>query len=162
MPERLAASAKSRRLPGRNVAAPLRSACTSLAARSNTRPSSLTRSILFGLLSRCGQLPGLLCSAFRKRETPAFVYARKVGKPCRRQAISALSPYPLQRLAKRFAGRDAAGVLGLPRKLADRKVRLLLAGASSTEGYPPYFHHRPIEAWVLCLASHLARSRDPT
>src|SRR5215212_6716106 len=148
MPERFAASGKSGRLPGRNVAAPLRSACTSLAARSNARASSLTCSILFGLLSRCRQLPGLLCSAFPKRETPAFVYARNVEMPCR-QAISALSPYPLQRLAKRFAGRDAAGVLGLPRKLADRKVRFLLAGASSTEGYPPYFHHRPIEAWVL-------------
>src|SRR5215218_3076834 len=157
MPERFAASGKSRRLPGRNVAAPLRSACTSLAARSNARASSLTCSILFGLLSLCRQLPGLLCSAFRKRETPAFVYARKVEMPCHRQAISALSPYPLQSLAKRCADRIAAGVLGLPRKLADRKVRLLLAGASSTEGYPPYFHHRPIEAWVLRLASHLTR-----
>src|ERR687897_2444016 len=157
MPERFAASGKSRRLPARNVAVPLRSACTSLAARSNTRPSSLTCSILFGLLSRCRQLPGLLCSAFPKRETPAFVYARKVEMPCRRRAVSALSPYPLQRLAKRFAGRVAAGVLGLPRKLADRKVRLLLAGASSTEGYPQYLHHRPIGARVLCLASHLAR-----
>ena len=76
--------------------------------------------------------------------------------PCRRRTVGAPSSYPLQRLAERFAGRVAAGVLGLPRKLADRKVRLLLAGASFTEGYPPYLHHRPMGTRVLRLASHLA------
>ena len=45
------------------------------------------------------------------------------------------------------------------RELADREVHLLLAGASLTEGYTPYLHHRPMEAWALRSASHLAKVR---
>ena len=37
-------------------------------------------------------------------------------------------------------------------------VRLLLAGASFTEGYTPDLHHRLMETWALRPASHLARS----
>src|SRR5215218_1168266 len=45
MPVRLAASRKGRRVPGRNVCAPWRSACTSWAASSSARPSSAARLI---------------------------------------------------------------------------------------------------------------------
>jgi len=45
------------------------------------------------------------------------------------------------------------------RELADREVCLLLAGAPFTEGYTPYLRYRSMEAWALCLASHLARYR---
>jgi hypothetical protein len=43
------------------------------------------------------------------------------------------------------------------RKLADREVRLLLAGTSFAEGYMPYLYHRLMETWALRLASHLTR-----
>src|SRR5215217_5606135 len=149
MPVRFAAFGKGRRGPGRNVCALWRSACTSWAARISTRASSLMCSILFGLLSwrRPATTWVLLCLAFRERETLGFVYARKILAPRRRKAILALSPYPLQRLAKRFAERFAKRLAAetlrlLPRKLADGEVRLLLAGAGSTEGYTPYLLDR--------------------
>ena len=46
----------------------------------------------------------------------------------------------------------------LLRKLANGEVRLLLAGASFTEGYTLDLHHRLMETWALRPASHLARS----
>src|SRR5215203_5846182 len=79
--------------------------------------------------------------------------------PRRGKAIRALSPHPVQGRAKRFAGRLAAEVLHVLRKLANCEVRLLLAGASFTEGYTPNLHYRPMEAGALRLASHLARAR---
>src|SRR5215216_2357560 len=45
MPVRFAASRKGRRVPGRNVCSPWRSACTSWAASSSARPSSAARLI---------------------------------------------------------------------------------------------------------------------
>jgi hypothetical protein len=71
--------------------------------------------------------------------------------------------HPGQHLAKRFAYRFSkwlpAEVPSLPlRKLANGEVRLLLAGASFTEGYTQDFHHRLMETWALRPASHLARS----
>ena len=42
--------------------------------------------------------------------------------------------------------------------LRERLVRLLLAGASFTEGYTPDLHHRLMGTWALRPASHLARS----
>jgi hypothetical protein len=90
------------------------------------------------------------------RERRGFVYARKIETPGRGKAIRALSAHPVERLAKRFAERLAADVLRLLRELADGEVRLLLAGASFTEGYTAYLHHRPMAAWALRLASHLA------
>jgi len=100
---------------------------------------------MFGLLSQCRQLPGTLRLVLCERETLVFVYARKIETPGHCKAIRALSPYPLQRLAKRFAKRLAAETLRLPlRKFADGEVRFLLAGARFTEGYTPYLHHRPM------------------
>src|SRR5215208_3044567 len=56
MPVRLAASRKGRRVPGRNVFAPWRSACTSWAASSSARPSSAAR-LITSLLLLVGALP---------------------------------------------------------------------------------------------------------
>src|SRR5215217_9742764 len=74
----------------------------------------------------------------------------------------ALAAHPVQHLAKRFAARCAklhpAEVPRLLlRKLANGEVRLLLAGASFTEGYTPDLHHSLIETRALRAASHLAR-----
>src|SRR5687767_8290137 len=73
--------------------------------------------------------------------------------------ICALAAHPVQHLAERFAKWLPAEVPRLLlRKLANGKVRLLLAGASFTEGYTPDLHHRLMETWALRPASHLARS----
>src|SRR5215216_1458855 len=71
----------------------------------------------------------------------------------------ALPPHSLQRLGQRLAA-EALRLL-LLRKLANGEVCLLLAGAWFTEGYTPDLHYRPMEAWALRIASHLARSRRP-
>ena len=62
--------------------------------------------------------------------------------PRRGKVICALAAHPAQHLAKRFGQRfsnkwlDSEVPLGHPlRKLANGEVRLLLAGASFTEGY---------------------------
>jgi hypothetical protein len=68
-----------------------------------------------------------------------------------------LPPHPGKRLGERLA---AEAVLP-PRKLADGKVHLLLAGARLAEGYAPDLHHRLMEAGALRLASHLAQSQLP-
>jgi hypothetical protein len=68
-------------------------------------------------------------------------------------------PHPLQRLGQRLAA-EALRFL-LLRKLADREVCLLLAGASFTEGYTPDLHRCATEAWALRPVSHLAGSRRP-
>src|SRR5215203_1458917 len=84
--------------------------------------------------------------------------------PRRGKVIFALAAHPVQHLAKRFAERFAKWLpaevpLLLPlRKLANGEVRLLLAGASFTEGYTPDLHHRLMETRALRPASHLARS----
>src|SRR5215204_6858890 len=84
--------------------------------------------------------------------------------PRRGKVIFALAAHPVQHLAKRFAERFAKWLpaevprLILLRKLANGEVRLLLAGASFTEGYTPDLHHRLMETWALRPASHLARS----
>src|ERR671911_1021624 len=73
--------------------------------------------------------------------------------------ICALAAHPVQHLAKRFAKWLPAEVPRLPlRKLANGEVRLLLAGASFTDGYTPDLYHRLMETWALRPASHLARS----
>src|SRR5215208_869657 len=84
--------------------------------------------------------------------------------PRRGKVICALAAHPGQHLAKRFAERFAKWLnlevpLLLPLcKLANGEVRLLLAGASFTEGYTPDLHHSLMETWALRTASHLARS----
>src|SRR5918993_3447906 len=73
--------------------------------------------------------------------------------------ICALAAHPVQHLAERFAKWLTAEVPRLLlRKLANGEVRLLLAGASFTEGYTPDLHHRLIQTRALRPASHLARS----
>jgi hypothetical protein len=86
--------------------------------------------------------------------------------PRRGKVICALAAHPAQHLAKRFGQRfsnkwlDSEVPLLLPlRKLANGEVRLLLAGASFTEGYTQDFHHRLMETRALRPASDLARSR---
>src|SRR5215204_6983598 len=69
----------------------------------------------------------------------------------------ALPPHPLQRLGQRLAAKALR--LLLLRKLANGEVRLLLAGASFTEGNPPDLHLCATEARALCLTAHLAGSR---
>src|SRR5215211_2952128 len=93
--------------------------------------------------------------AFRERQTLSFVYIRGIETLRRGKAMRAVSAHPVERLAEHVA----AEVLRLLRKLADGEVRLLLAGASFTEGYTLNLHHRPTEAWTLRFASHLARAR---
>src|SRR5215211_3039296 len=79
------------------------------------------------------------------------------------KVICALAAHPAKHLAKRFGQRFAKWLNSevarlLLSKLANGEVRLLLAGASFTEGYTPDLHHRLMETWALCPASHLARS----
>src|ERR671920_942665 len=79
------------------------------------------------------------------------------------KVICALAAHPAKHLAKRFGQRFAKWLNSeIPRlllgKLANGEVRLLLAGASFTEGYAQDFHHRLMETWALRPASHLARS----
>jgi|SRR5215213_1737971 hypothetical protein len=93
--------------------------------------------------------------AFRERQTLSFVYIRGIETLRRGKAMRAVSAHPVERLAEHVA----AEVLRLLRKLADGEVRLLLAGASFTEGYTLNLHHRPMEAWTLRFASHLTRAR---
>src|SRR5215216_6788612 len=84
--------------------------------------------------------------------------------PRRGKVICALAAHPGQHLAKRFGQRFPKWLnlevpLLLPLcKLANGEVRLLLAGASFTEGYTPDLHYRLIETRALRPASHLARS----
>src|SRR5215211_8770154 len=78
------------------------------------------------------------------------------------KVICALAAHPAKHLAKRFGQRFAKWLNSevarlLLSKLANGEVRLLLAGASFTEGYTPDLHHRLMETWALCPASHLAR-----
>jgi hypothetical protein len=54
----------------------------------------------------------------------------------------ALSPHPVQGLAKLFAQRPAAGGMRLFRKLTNGEVRLLLADALLAEGYTLDLHYR--------------------
>jgi hypothetical protein len=60
---------------------------------------------------------------------------------------------------KRLGERLAAVTLLPPRKLADGEVRLLLAGARSTEGYAQDLHLCATRTRTLRVASHLAKSR---
>jgi hypothetical protein len=60
---------------------------------------------------------------------------------------------------KRLGERLAAVTLLPPRKLADGEVRLLLAGARSTEGYAQDLHLRDTGTRVPRPASHLAIAR---
>src|SRR5215208_4714208 len=78
--------------------------------------------------------------AFRERQTLSFVYIRGIETLRRCKAMRAVSAHPVERLA-------------------EREVRLLLAGESFTEGYTLNLHHRPMEAWTLRVASHLTRAR---
>jgi hypothetical protein len=85
-----------------------------------------------------------------KSERLDLVYAREPLMHLRGDTFPTtrtLPPHPLQRLGQRLAA-EALRLL-LLRKLANGEVRLLLAGASFTEGYTPDLHHRPMETWAL-------------
>src|SRR5688500_705671 len=60
---------------------------------------------------------------------------------------------------KRLSERLAAETLLPPRKLADGEVRLLLAGARSTESYTQDLHLCATRTMTFRVGSHLARSR---
>jgi hypothetical protein len=93
------------------------------------------------------------------RETLGCFYPRETETPHRAKIIRARLPHPFQRLDKRFAERSAAEALFPLRKLTNGEVHLLLAGAPFAQGYTADLRYRPMEAWALGLASHLARSR---
>jgi hypothetical protein len=67
----------------------------------------------------------------------------------------ALPPHPLQRRGQQL---PAEALLPL-RKLTNGEIRLLLAGAHSTEGYTPDLHDRSMGAGPPRPAPHLAHSR---
>jgi hypothetical protein len=69
----------------------------------------------------------------------------------------ALPPHPLQRLGERLT----AGALRLLlHKFANGEVRLLLAGARTTESYTPDLHGCWMGTRALRFTSHLARFRN--
>ena len=68
-----------------------------------------------------------------------------------------LPPQPLQGLSKQLTA-EALRLL-LRNEFADGEVRLLLAGASSTESYTPNLDVCSTETRALCPASHLALYR---
>jgi hypothetical protein len=96
--------------------------------------------------------------AIPERERFGLVYARVpvVHLCCNAfRTTRALLPLPLQHLGQRLAS-EVLPIL--VRKLADGEVRLLLAGARSTEGYAQDLHLCSTGARTLRVASHLARS----
>src|SRR5215210_5274096 len=123
-------------------------------------------SILFGLLPWSLQSSDWLCLAFRRRKPLGLsTLGRSRRFAAARSSVPwrALAAHPFQHLAKRFAERFAKRLAAealrlLLRKLANGKVRLLLARASFTEGYTLDLHHRLVETWTLRPASHLAGS----
>jgi hypothetical protein len=97
--------------------------------------------------------------AVRKSERFGLAYAREPVMQLHSDSFPTaltLPPDPLQRLGQRLA---AETLRLLPRKLADGEVRLLLAGARSTEGYTQDLHLGVSGARAPRPASHLARYR---
>src|SRR4029453_9436595 len=111
-------------------------------------------------------VPATLCLAlpsFSWARDARFVYSREIQTRRRGNVIRALAADPVQHLLERFGERFAKWLAAevprlLLRKLANGEVRLLLAGACFAEGYAPDLHHRPMKAWALRPASHLATS----
>src|SRR5215213_4548853 len=85
MPVRFAASRKGRRVPGRNVCSPWRSACTSWAASSSASPSSAAR-LITPLLLLVGVPPVSAPSTNRARTLRKGISSLETGIASVRQA----------------------------------------------------------------------------
>ena len=99
----------------------------------------------------------LLRLAGLKREGLGLVYVRgPVMRLCGHVfcIARALPPYPLQGLGKQLTAETLR--LFLRNELPEGEVRLLPAGARSTESYTPDLHHCSMGAGTLRPASHLA------
>jgi hypothetical protein len=94
-----------------------------------------------------------------ERERFGLVYARETVRHRRGDTIRttrALLSLPLQHLSQRLAVEVPPIIV---RKLADGKVRLLLAGTRSAEGYTQDLHLCATRTGTLCVDAYLARSR---
>src|SRR5215218_5267250 len=97
MPVRLAASRKGRRVPGRNVCAPWRSACTSWAASSSASPSSAAR-LITPLLLLVGVPPVSAPATNRARILRKGISGLETGIAAVRQAYDGRPVVPRCRL----------------------------------------------------------------
>src|SRR5215203_5774461 len=96
--------------------------------------------------------------ALPERERFGLVYTRvPVVHLCCDTFLTTLAfpPLPLQHLGQRLATQVPPILV---RKLADGEVRLLLAGARSTEGYTQDLHLCATRTRTLRLTAYLARS----